>query len=221
MLFRSEAILNPWLNRLNKLGISVDPKITEFPSFYEAWNASFPLEVVQKVNATTGSRLFPRANFETKEKIDETFKHIRLSTENNRVQVHFNIKAVDPDNADNAVHPAWRQNILFAQQAVRWPVNGTAEETVAIRKAFQAGDMQRWRNISPGAGSYLNEADRFEPNFGEAFWGRNYPRLLKIKAKLDPWDVFYATTAVGSERWKLDSPGGLLNENGKLCRVGK
>ncbi|KAF2636417.1 FAD binding domain-containing protein [Massarina eburnea CBS 473.64] len=218
-LEEATALLNPWFTRLDDLGITFDPNITHFGNFYDAWRNSFPLELVEKINATTGSRMFPRANFETAEKREELYSNLRQSSENNRVQVHFNMKVVDPANADNAVNSAWRDNILFAQQAVRWPLNGTAEETLKIRKEFQEGDMQRWRDISPGAGSYLAEADRMEPNFGQAFWGTKYPRLLELKSKLDPYDVFFATTSVGSERWKVESIDGLPNENGKLCRV--
>lgn len=218
-LEETQALLQPWFTRLTDLGIEFDPNITHFDSYYEAWRSSFPLEVVEKINATTGSRMFPRANFETEKKREELYRNLRQSSENNRVQVHFNIKAVDPANADNAVNSAWRPNILFAQQAVRWPVNGTAKETLKIRQEFQTGDMQRWRDISPGAGSYLAEADRMEPNFGQAFWGDKYPRLLKLKAQLDPHDVFFATTSVGSERWKVETVNGLSHENGKLCRV--
>ncbi|KAF2873217.1 FAD binding domain-containing protein [Massariosphaeria phaeospora] len=218
-LEETEALLQPWLTRLSDLGINVDPNITHWDNFHDAWRSSFPLETVQKVNATTGSRMFPRANFETEEKREELYRNLRQSSENNRVQVHFNIKTVDPDNADNAVNSAWRPMILFAQQAVRWPVNATAVEKLRIRREFQEGDMQRWRDISPGAGSYLAEADRLEPNFGQAFWGDKYPRLLELKAKWDPQDVFFATTSVGSERWKVETPDGLPNENGKLCRV--
>ncbi|KAJ4297487.1 hypothetical protein N0V90_005379 [Kalmusia sp. IMI 367209] len=218
-LEETKALLQPWFTRLTNLGIEFDPNITHFNSYYEAWRSSFPLETVGKINATTGSRMFPRANFETEEKREELFQNLKQSSENNRVQVHFNIKAVDPANSDNAVNSAWRPNILFSQQALRWSPNGTAAETLKARQDFQSGDMQRWRDISPGAGSYLAEADRLEPNFGQAFWGDKYPRLLKLKAKLDPYDVFFATTSVGSERWKVESVDGLPNENGKLCRV--
>ncbi|KAF2005238.1 FAD binding domain-containing protein [Amniculicola lignicola CBS 123094] len=218
-LNETKALLQPWFTRLNDLGIHFDPNITHFDSFYDAWRSSFPLEVVEKVNATTGSRMFPRANFQTEKKREELYQNLRQSSESNRVQVHFNIKAVDPANADNAVNSAWRSNILFAQQAVRWPVNATAAEILRIRKEFQTGDMQRWRDISPGSGGYLAEADRLEPNFGQAFWGNKYPRLLLLKKKWDPKNVFYAVTSVGSEGWRVESVDGLPNENGKLCRV--
>jgi FAD/FMN-containing dehydrogenase len=213
------ALLQPWFNKLTELGVRFDPNITHYDNYYDAWRSSFPLEAVQKPNFATGSRLFPRANFDTEEKRQEVYEHIRKSAENMRVQVHFNMQAKDPFNTDNAVNSAWRPLVAFAEQSVRWPINSTADEILKIRNEFQSGDMQRWRDISPGAGSYLAEADRLEPEFGQAFFGDKYPRLLELKKKLDPEDVFFATTGVGSERWKVESEDGLPNENGKLCRV--
>ncbi|CAG5149212.1 uncharacterized protein ALTATR162_LOCUS2317 [Alternaria atra] len=213
------ALLQPWFNKLNDLGVKFDPNITHYDNYYDAWRNSFPLEAVQKPNVATASRLFPRANFETAEKRQEVYERIRASSEKNRVQVHFNMQAKDPYNTENAVNTHWRPLVSFSMQSVRWPINSTAEEILKIRKDFQAGDMQSWRDISPGAGSYLAEADRLEPDFGNAFFGDNYPRLLELKKKLDPQDVFFATTGVGSERWRVESVDGLPNENGKLCRV--
>ncbi|KAH7350261.1 hypothetical protein BKA66DRAFT_431486 [Pyrenochaeta sp. MPI-SDFR-AT-0127] len=213
------ALLQPWFNKLNDLGVEFDPNITHFDHYYDAWRSSFPLEAVQKPNVATASRMFPRSNFETEEKRQELYEHIRRSSEKNRVQVHFNMQGKDPANNDNAVNSHWRPMVSFSMQSVRWSVNSTAAEILKARQDFQAGDMQSWRDISPGAGSYLAEADRLEPNFGDAFWGDKYPRLLELKKKLDPQDVFYANTGVGSERWKVESVDGLPNENGKLCRV--
>lgn len=66
--------------------------------------------------------------------------------------------------------------------------------------------------LSPGSGAYLNEADFLEPDWQQSFYGANYERLKAIKRKYDPNSIFYATTAVGSDEWKVD--GG-----GRLCRV--
>jgi len=79
--------------------------------------------------------------------------------------------------------------------------------------------MQRWRDMSPGAGSYLGESDILEPDFEQSFYGTSYARLLEIKRRLDPKDVFFAQTAVGSEAWKVVTENGLPSGNGKLCRV--
>ncbi|KAK1589797.1 FAD binding domain-containing protein [Colletotrichum navitas] len=214
------ALFDPWFAELRKLGIDFTPNITQYGSFYPAWQDFFPLEAVEKVNVQSGSRLFPRRNFEDVELKQATFDAIRISLETNHVFVGFNIKATSPDNPDNAVNPAWRENILFAIQSVRWPVNATADQILEARKGFTFGDMQRWRDVSPGAGSYLSESDRMEPNFQQSFYGdTKYPRLLELKRKWDPNDVFYAATAVGSEFWTIHTADGLPHENGKLCRV--
>lgn len=220
-LAETEAILRPWLAQLDALGIKVDPNITHYDSFYPAWVESFPLEVIQKVNVASGSRLFPRANFEDEGLLNETFANIRLSSERNRVIVGFNIKATSPGTGpeDNAVNPAWRENLLFAIQSVRWGVNATTDQIWEARRGFTFGDMQRWRDVSPGAGSYLAESDRLEPNFQQAFYGDKYPRLLELKRRFDPGDVFYAATAVGSEFWEVVTANTLPSENGRLCRV--
>ena len=59
--------------------------------------------------------------------------------------------------------------------------------------------MKIIRDATPGAGNYSNEADYHEPNWQEAFWGSNYPRLLAIKRKYDPQGIFRTPHSVGSE----------------------
>lgn len=218
-LEETHAILDPWFSELNDLGIHFDPNIKHYDSFYPAWQDYFPLEVVEKVNVATGSRLFPRSNFEDPELLETTFENIRESSENNRVIVAFNMKNTSPDNPDNAVNPAWRENVLFAMQSVRWEVEDSPEVIWEKRKDFTFGDMQRWRDISPGAGGYLAESERLEPNFQQAFFGTNYPKLLEVKKKYDPTELFWVSTGVGSESWQVESVDTLPNENGKLCRV--
>lgn len=49
--------------------------------------------------------------------------------------------------------------------------------------------------------SNMLQAFPYEPDFQHAFWGDNYPRLLKIKRSVDPWDVFWCQPCVGNEKW--------------------
>lgn len=65
----------------------------------------------------------------------------------------------------------------------------------------------------------MNEASVMEPNWQWAFFGENYPRLMSIKKKWDPWALFYATTAVGSEEWEVRDKGPLKTQDGRLCRL--
>ena len=71
-------------------------------------------------------------------------------------------------------------------------------------KARVAAAMKVIRDATPGAGSYVNETDYFEPNWQKAFWGTNYDRLLQIKRKYDPDGLFYCHHCVGSENWSAD-----------------
>jgi FAD/FMN-containing dehydrogenase len=65
------------------------------------------------------------------------------------------------------------------------------------RRVGEAVDLVR--AITPGSGSYVNETDYFEPDWQRSFWGPNYPRLLEIKRRYDPANVFRVHHGVGSE----------------------
>ena len=99
-----------------------------------------------------------------------------------------------------------------------WGLNATAADILATRTLLNAR-QKAYRDVSPGAGSYLGESDHEEPNFQQSFYGKHYARLLKIKGQVDPWDVFWAKTAVGSEGWAVRTGDVLGDENGVRCRV--
>ena len=63
------------------------------------------------------------------------------------------------------------------------------------------------RTAAPQAGSYVSEADFFNPDWRRAFWGRNYSRLRGVKAKYDPTGLFFVHHGVGSEDWTADGFG--------------
>lgn len=69
----------------------------------------------------------------------------------------------------------------------------------AVQKITQA--MQYFMQAAPHAGAYVNEADYFQKNWQQAFWGDHYAKLVAIKNKYDPDGVFYCHHCVGSERW--------------------
>jgi hypothetical protein len=55
------------------------------------------------------------------------------------------------------------------------------------------------RRVTPGSGTYVNEADYFEPDWQRSFWGASYQRLLAVKQKYDPEGLFSCHHCVGSE----------------------
>ncbi len=64
--------------------------------------------------------------------------------------------------------------------------------------------MNEIRKLLPRVGSYVWETDFSQPNWQEAFWGENYPRLRAVKDKYDPAGLFFLHHGVGSEDWSAD-----------------
>lgn len=220
-LDEANALLAPWFAQLAALNIAFTPKTVHYDSFYPGWLASFPLEVVEKTHVATGSRLFPKQNWNSSSSLDATFNAIKTSSEANLTIMAF---IIDPSfknggNPDNAANPAWRNTYAHVLQSINWARGASAAVQLQARKDFTFGYMENWRDVSPGAGSYLGESDILEPNFQRSFYGTPYARLLEIKKQLDPKDVFFAQTAVGSEFWKVVTANGLPSGDGKLCRV--
>ncbi|RLL95681.1 hypothetical protein CFD26_103832 [Aspergillus turcosus] len=63
--------------------------------------------------------------------------------------------------------------------------------------------MDILRDIAPDSGAYMSEGDLLEPNQQEAFYGANYDPLYSLKQRYDPWGLFFALTAVGTEDWEV------------------
>jgi FAD/FMN-containing dehydrogenase len=72
-----------------------------------------------------------------------------------------------------------------------------AAATTGARGVTEA--MRLIRDLVPGAGAYVNECDYFEPDWQSSLWGPNYPRLLDIKRRYDPMNLFHVHHGVGSE----------------------
>lgn len=64
--------------------------------------------------------------------------------------------------------------------------------------------MGEIRKIAPDTGSYMSEADYFEPDWQRSYWGSNYPRLAEIKKRYDAKGLFFAHNGPGSEEWSAD-----------------
>ncbi|KAF9639568.1 putative fad binding domain protein [Lasiodiplodia theobromae] len=217
-----EAIAEPWWARLRELGIPFTPNTTHHESFHAAWRAGFSLEMVGLVTSRSGGRLFPKQNFETAEARDATLAAFRNTTEQGAVLLAYNMKNAAPaDQARdaNAVNTHWRDSYMLANAGGGFiDVDASAEE---IRESFEylTNDVFGvWRKVAPTGGAYLSESDIFEPDWQEAFYGEHYERLYALKQEIDPLDVFYAPTAVGSENWEVRSEDGWYNQNGRLCR---
>ncbi|KAF7197506.1 FAD-linked oxidoreductase ZEB1 [Pseudocercospora fuligena] len=214
-----QGYLKPWLSELKDLNVSTLPIWDQFPDFYTTWLTT-GRETMQPPNQAVASRLWPRENFNDAKLFNSTFDTIRATVEAGYKTFGYNIAPTltRGDNADDAVTPAWRDTVSHMMSGVNWPLYASSPDINNAWDDFEVY-MNRWRKLSPEAGAYLNEADRREPDWQTSFWGDHYPRLLEIKKRYDPYDLFYAHHAVGSEGWEVRSIDGLPNENGRLCRM--
>lgn len=217
---RFTTLVTPFLNDLANLGIDVTPVITEYASLYQAFNGSFPPEVVGGADNHAASRLFPRENFQPA-KLNSTLAAVRHAIEGGGILIGYNIRAAPNPavNQDNAVNPAWRKTTGFFILAASWPATASDAVIQQASETLTNDWMAQWRAVSPGAGSYMSEGDINEPSFQQSFYGSHYPRLYALKQQYDPTGLFYAATAVGSEDWEVTGQlPWIPTQNGRLCR---
>jgi hypothetical protein len=219
---QAKALFKPLYDEFNKIGIDM-PLPASFQSAPYAGTSSSRAPAEPLAETRYRSRLFPRANWDSTKLFGQTMSAIRQSIEANYT---FHGLAISPTKEvagwpgnGAAVNPAWRKNILHAILIGPQPTNLTPQEAREEEAAIQK-HMKAWRAVSPGAGSYMNEGDPGEPNWQQAFYGSNYPRLFKVKQERDPWGLFWAATTVGSEAWEVRTKDGYpRSQNGRLCRV--
>ncbi|KAF9777956.1 hypothetical protein IL306_004300 [Fusarium sp. DS 682] len=216
-----KTLIAPLFKTWKDLGIEFNVTESEHNSYYGAWAAGFPREVVGGAKTKTAGRLFPTENLEDAEKFNQTFKALKSLSDKGGQVIGFGITGGLGPYPDNAVNPAWRGAAMWAISVIDYP-EGSSWDVVAEKSKTLTNDwMKPWREVTPGGGAYASEADVTEPNFQQSFYGADkYKRLLAIKDKVDPSGIFYALQGVGSERWYVtDQVDGVPTQNGRLCRI--
>jgi FAD/FMN-containing dehydrogenase len=178
------------------------------PSSHFWWSTNQP-EVSQYVNAYQSRWLPSRLVEDVPARVaDVLFEASRLSG----FGIHLNkgLAGAAPEalardrltSVNPAVFEATGLIIMASLQQYVYPgVPGHAPDPeVAEASSRAVGQaMALIRSLTPDAGAYVNEADFFEPDWPRSFWGDNYPRLLGIKQRYDPSNLFSAHHGVGSE----------------------
>lgn len=210
----NETVLAPFTAKLAELGIPFNAKYTtlSFLDHYNTYmgplpNGNFAVEAYQ-----FGSRLIPRSVLET--------QNDALQTVLQNLTSHGVILAASsadfsalPGSAANAVLPQWRRTTTQLQLITRWNPDPAAwPAMLADQKRITDEIVPQIEAVTPGSGTYVNEADFNQPNWKEAFFGVNYARLEQIKKKWDPQSLFYAAKAVGSDYWAVEV-------DGRMCRA--
>ena len=211
------SLLKPFITELDKRRIGYSLNVTYFPTFLEHISTYFgPLpDGAFPVAQVTGGRLVPRFVVQQK-------NQILTAAMRNMVQdgtFYLAIAALDVAHsrvgnipASNAVLPAWRDTLIDVLIASTWNFTEPFASMVAVEDRLTNEIVPQLERITPGSGTYLNEGDFHLQTWKQDFYGSNYDHLRQIKSKYDPHDLFYATTAVGSDAWKVAA-------DGRLCRA--
>lgn len=203
-----DQLLQPFIDKLNVLGLDYQYSSYEKPTFLENYKSQTSSWNVSDYNL--GGRLIPRSV--VKDTPAQFLEAVRfISSQTIMSGVTFNVKKGVSSVDDNAVNPYFRDSLISI--SVGTPVNYTNwDATLAGMDQISNTMLPKLAAITPNGGAYLNEADFQASDFKTLFYGAHYEKLAKIKAKYDPSDIFYAKTAVGSDRWNED-------DEGRLCRV--
>ncbi|PBK88213.1 FAD-binding domain-containing protein [Armillaria gallica] len=90
-----------------------------------------------------------------------------------------------PGDGKTSVTDAWRRSVWDVTFGQVWDYSASpAQQEKAYRDLSRS--MDPLRAITPGGGTYGNEADVYEPDWECAFWGENYEELVRVKRKYDP-----------------------------------
>jgi FAD/FMN-containing dehydrogenase len=122
------------------------------------------------------------------------------------VTFHFNkgLAGAPPEAIAAARNTAMNPDVLDAFALAIIASKGPPAFAADARRARVQAAMAALRAPAPDTGAYVNECDYFQPNWQQAFWGANYPRLLDIKRRYDPDGLFVVHHGVGSEDWSAD-----------------
>lgn len=217
-----EALIAPLLKKAAELNITISANTSHYNTVYPAYQATFAPQnyYIGGAGAIPGSRFVPTENWANETILDQTFGAVQNAVEKAMMLNLYHQHAADEfDTGVNSLNPAFR-NLQAQLVAIKNVVDMSPAGWKAADDALNEV-MDPLRKITPAGGAYGNEANIGEPNWQQAFWGNNYPRLLEAKKKYDPTELFYVHHGVGSEGWVVRDNGivGVQSTDGPLCRI--
>ncbi|TGO76857.1 hypothetical protein BELL_0134g00180 [Botrytis elliptica] len=219
-----QALLANFTDKLTTLGINFTVAYTQYPTYLDHYNQSLgPLPYGPwggpGVN-TGGGRLISRSVVQENNKA--YVATIRNVTNAGIPYTGVALNVSSPhitSTADNALLPAWRDALIHVILTIPWNYSAPISEMVAAQYHMINEIIPQFEVLTPGGGTYLNEGNFRKPDWQQTFYGKNYRKLLGIKNKWDPDQIFYATTAVGSEAWRIEADGRMCRTNDTTTSV--
>ncbi|KAK0635968.1 hypothetical protein B0T17DRAFT_587300 [Bombardia bombarda] len=198
-----QAILKPLFDDLDAMGLMYDTTTKTYSTYYDLYFDMFEGEMAGN-SALTGGWTMGKADVANNNA--GIVSALRNAANNGAILVgHMwnagqGVPASEWNNT--SVNPKLRQVsekiITVVIVSGNAPLSMKAAAQQKLTYVVDAG----LRAAAPNGAAYINEADPHQPNWQQAFWGTNYPALLKLRQKWDPAGVFYAVSTPGTENWE-------------------
>lgn len=82
---------------------------------------------------------------------------------------------------------------------IDWPDNAADAEKKRRKQELVDISLDLEKIVGPGGGTYVNEANPYEPHWKEVFWESNYDELERVKKRIDPRNLMVCNRCVGSD----------------------
>ncbi|KXX80981.1 6-hydroxy-D-nicotine oxidase [Madurella mycetomatis] len=208
--------LTPFYQELTALGI--EPTVNEtmvHDTFLEHY-LHFEAASVYSRNITVGNRIIPRslvADDARLPQLTEVYKEI-LDNPNAVAFVlagNLTHERVGNAHGDNPVIHAWRDSLFITNFGLQSDELATAAELEADLATVNEW-QKKLRDITPGGGSYMNEATHNFAFWKTDYYGEWYDDLVRVKNKYDPGFVLWNQPGAGHDAWREEP-------DGRLCKV--
>ncbi|KXH49751.1 isoamyl alcohol oxidase [Colletotrichum simmondsii] len=209
-----DAIIKPMLDELKASNVPFESSTKGFGSFFALYTDLF-LDEQAGTNALTGGWMFSHTDVEKRnDQIVDAFRTVATPREglSGFMVGHFWNAGHAWPVANSATHPAFRNATNFIISVIPVPIGASLEQKADLQDVLTNIQDEALRQAGPDGCTYVNEADPFQPNWQDAFWGPVYPTLLELRKKWDPNGIFYAVATPGTEAWEE------IEYNTRLCK---
>jgi hypothetical protein len=93
----------------------------------------------------------------------------------------------------------WNEGRTVFSLGIDWANQDSAAEKTRLRKQLVQASLELETIVGSDGGTYVNEANPYEPGWKNAFWGPNYDKLLEIKKRVDPKNLMVCNRCVGTD----------------------
>jgi hypothetical protein len=183
-------LVKPVTDKLAALEIQYTLDLTAFPTYFDHFNNCFTPLGWQFIDRTMGGRFVPRTVLQSNTKgLVKTIREVTETTDSYIALVAVSSSA-DKAIAPNAVFPKWRDMNINIVAQTQWHFGQPFSANLAQLDTLNNVITPKLEAATPRAGAYGNEAYFLNPNWKEDFYGVNYERLRKLKAKYDSKHLF-------------------------------